>query len=247
MRLSGNGLTLIQEFEGYHRKLPDGGCIAYRCPAGVWTLGWGCTEGIKPGMIWTRQQADVALMKELEKFEAAVERLVTVEINQNERDALISFAYNCGEGALARSSILKQLNAGNREAAAKGFALWNRGGGRVLPGLVRRRAAEAALFRKPVEKSPEPDMPQVVDPPTAAPEKSRIIATAKTGEMTSVGILAGGIGLSLADALGYAGQIMPLVKEYSLQALIVVLLVLAAGFALITHFRRQDHAEGKTQ
>jgi lysozyme len=246
MRLSGNGLTLIQEFEGYHRKLPDGGCIAYRCPAGVWTLGWGCTEGIKPGMIWTRQQADVALMKELEKFEAAVERLVTVEINQNERDALISFAYNCGEGALARSSILKCLNAGDREGAARGFPLWNRGGGRVLPGLVRRRAAEAALFRRPVEKSPEPDMPQAVDPPPAKPEGSRILATAKTGEATTVGLLTGGIGLSLADALGYAGQIMPLVKEYSLQMLIVVLLVLSAGFAIISYFRRQDHETGKT-
>jgi lysozyme len=246
MRLSGNGLTLIQEFEGYHRKLPDGGCIAYRCPAGVWTLGWGCTEGIKPGMIWTRQQADVALMKELEKFEAAVERLVTVEINQNERDALISFAYNCGEGALARSSVLKQLNAGNREAAAKGFALWNRGGGRVLPGLVRRRAAEAALFRKPVEKSPEPDMPQAVDPPPAKPEGSRILAAASSGETVAVGAGLGGIGLSFADALGYGGQILPLVKSYGLEAFILVLLCLAAGFALVKHFRKQDHADGKT-
>jgi len=246
MKLSQAGIDFVKSFEGYHRRLPNGDCVAYLCPANVVTIGYGCTEGIKRGMVWTHAQALQALENELSKFEAAVNRLVTVEINQNEFDALVSFAYNCGEGALARSSILKCLNADDRAGAARGFALWNRGGGRVLPGLVRRRRDEAAMFLRPVEKSAEPDMPQAVDPPPATPEGSRIMATAKTGEATTVSLLAGGIGLSLADALGYAGQIMPLVKEYSLQMLIVVLLVLSAGFAIISYFRRQDHETGKT-
>jgi lysozyme len=246
MKISQAGLDLIKNFEGYHRKLPDGSCTAYLCPAGVPTLGWGATKGVKMGMVWSRAQAQQALENEIATFEAAVNRLVTVDINQNERDALISFAYNCGEGALARSSILKRLNAGDREGAARGFALWNRGGGRVLPGLVRRRAEEAALFRRPAEPSPEPDMPQAVDPPPAKPEGSRILAAASSGETVAVGAGLGGIGLSFADALGYGGQILPLVKSYGLEAFILVLLCLAAGFALVKHFRRQDHNEGKT-
>jgi lysozyme len=246
MKLSQAGIDFIKSFEGYHRRLPNGDCVAYLCPANVVTIGYGCTEGIKRGMVWTHAQALQALENELSKFEAAVNRLVTVELNQHEFDALVSFAYNCGEGALARSSILKCLNAGDREGAARGFALWNRGGGRVLPGLVRRRADEAAMFRRLVIPAADPEMPQAVDPPPAKPESSRILATAKTGEVTTVSLLTGGIGLSLADALGYAGQIMPLVKEYSLQMLIAVLLVLSAGFAIISYFRRQDHESGKT-
>jgi lysozyme len=246
MKLSQAGIDFIVSFEGKHRALGDGRYIAYRCPAGVWTIHAGVTEGVKEGMIVTEAEGCAMFYRELAKFEDAVTRLVTVPLNQNEYDSLVSFAYNCGEGALARSSILKQLNAGNREAAARGFALWNRGGGRVLPGLVRRRRDEAAMFLRPVEKSPEPEMPQAVDPPPAKPEGSRILATAKTGEVTTVGLLTGGIGLSLADARGYAGQIMPLIKEYSLQMLIVVLLVVAAGFAIISYFRRQDHETGKT-
>jgi lysozyme len=246
MKLSQAGIDFIKSFEGYHRRLPNGDCVAYLCPANVVTIGYGCTEGIKRGMVWTHAQALQALENELSKFEAAVNRLVTVDVNQNEFDALVSFAYNCGEGALARSSILKQLNAGNREAAARGFALWNRGGGRVLPGLVRRRRDEAAMFLRPVEKPLEPDMPQAVDPPPAKPEGSRILAAASSGETVAVGAGLGGIGLSFADALGYGGQILPLVKSYGLEAFILVLLCLAAGFAIVKHFRKQDHETGKT-
>lgn len=172
-RLSDAGLDLIREFEGYHRALPNGDCIAYKCPAGVWTLGWGATVGIKPGMVWTRAQAEEALLRELATFEAGVTRLVTVPLNQNEYDALVSFAYNCGLGALEKSTILRKLNAGDRIGAADAFGMWTKGGGKVLPGLVRRRKAEAALFLHPVEVAPaedeepsQPDMPQAVEPVT---------------------------------------------------------------------------------
>lgn len=170
MNISQAGLDLIVSFEGYHRKLANGDCTTYRCPANVLTIGFGCTEGIREGEVWTRQQAEKALMRELAKFEAAVTRLVTVEINQNQYDALVSFAYNCGEGALGKSTLLRKLNAGDFDGAANAFAMWTKGGGRVLPGLVRRRAAEAALFRKPAEPAEEPDMPQGVDIPSPREE-----------------------------------------------------------------------------
>lgn len=162
MNISDEGLRLIRSFEGYHKKLPDGRCLAYRCPAGVWTIGHGVTEGITEGMIWTADEAEAALRREIAKHEAAVRRLATVDLNQNEFDSLCSFSYNCGIGALQRSGLLRKLNKGDRLGAAKEFSKWRRGGGRVLPGLVSRREREAALFLKPVAAPEEPYMPQEV-------------------------------------------------------------------------------------
>jgi GH24 family phage-related lysozyme (muramidase) len=162
MKISDEGLRLIRSFEGYHTRLPDGGCAAYLCPAGVPTIGHGVTEGIKLGMVWTAEEAETALRREIAKHEAAVTRLVTVDINQNEFDALVSFSYNCGIGALTRSGLLRKLNKGDRLGASKEFAKWNRGGGRVLKGLVSRREREAALFLKPTQEPNAPFMPQEV-------------------------------------------------------------------------------------
>lgn len=173
MRLSDAGLRFIADFEGYHKALPDGRCQAYRCQIGngmddgKWTIGFGCTEGVYGGLVWTRQQAEAAFRQELSRFEAAVTRLVTVPISQNQYDALVSFAYNCGEGALAKSSILARLNAGDPAGAARSFAPWNKSRGIVVAGLVRRRASEAAVFMQPDALPAEPVMPQHVDEPAA--------------------------------------------------------------------------------
>ena len=175
MNISDEGLRLIRSFEGYHKKLPDGRCLAYRCPANKWTIGFGCTEGVKEGMIWTAAEAEENLRREIAKFEAAVTRLVMVEINQNEYDALVSFAYNCGADGLRTSTLLKKLNKGDRVGAAKQFAHWRHGGGGVLPGLVSRRARETALFLKPVVQPEAPYMPQEV---TEVREISKPVATA---------------------------------------------------------------------
>lgn len=185
MRISDEGLRLIKSFEGYHTRQQDGSCVAYLCPAGVATIGWGCTEGVTLGMRWTEAEATEGLRREIAKHEAAVNRLVTVDINQNERDALISFSYNCGIGALSTSTILRRLNRGDRAGAAAAFALWNKGGGRVLKGLVARRSREAALFLKPVAAPDAPFMPQKVGKQVEPPSR------------TAVGVGAGGAGLAL--------------------------------------------------
>lgn len=185
MRISDEGLRLIKSFEGYHTRQQDGSCVAYLCPAGVATIGWGCTEGVTLGMRWTEAEATEGLRREIAKHEAAVNRLVTVDINQNERDALISFSYNCGIGALSTSTILRRLNRGDRAGAAAAFALWNKGGGRVLKGLVARRSREAALFLKPVAAPDAPYMPQKVGKQVEPPSR------------TAVGVGAGGAGLAL--------------------------------------------------
>ena len=164
MHISQAGLDLIKSFEGYLDRLPDGSCRAYLCPAKVWTIGWGCTEGVSEGLTWTKDQAEQGLRTELIKHENNVKRLVTVELNQNEFDALTSFTYNVGAGALQKSTVLRCLNKNDRAGAARGFALWNKGGGKVLPGLVIRRQREATLFLSPVGPPLAPEMPQKVEP-----------------------------------------------------------------------------------
>ncbi|TNI12687.1 lysozyme [Aeromonas veronii] len=121
-----------------------------------WTIGWGHTgPEVKPGLVWTQDQADAAFLEDLRRFERDIEKLVTVPLTQGQFDALVSFAYNVGadidadtiaEG-LGDSTLLRKLNAGDYEGAAQEFKKWNKNDGQVMRGLVRRRAAEEALFR----------------------------------------------------------------------------------------------------
>lgn len=135
------GADLITQFEGV--KL-----TAYLCPAKVWTIGVGHTGlDVKPGLTITRAQADQLLFNDLRRFESAVNRLCPVT-TQNQFDALVSFAFNLGEGALEGSTLRKKHNAGDYAGARAEFGRWNKAGGRVLPGLVKRRAAEAELYGK---------------------------------------------------------------------------------------------------
>jgi GH24 family phage-related lysozyme (muramidase) len=183
MNLSQRGLDLIKSFEGYHRRLPDGNCIAYRCPAGVWTIGHGVTVGVKAGMIWTPKQAEEALQRELEGHERAVLRLVKVDLNQNQFDALVSFAYNVGNGALEKSTLLKKLNKGDYPGAQAEFMKWNKAAGKTLRGLSIRRAKEAALFAERVEEKEGDPLPQMVDEPAEpmSPGTKMAIAGAASG------------------------------------------------------------------
>ncbi|MGR2664258.1 lysozyme [Chromobacterium haemolyticum] len=140
MKTSNAGIMLIKSFEGL--KL-----VAYKCPAGIWTIGYGHTgPDVTPGQVITQAQADALLARDLERFEAGVSRLVSVQLNQNQFDALVSFAYNLGLGALQGSTLLRLLNAGDYAGAAAQFPRWNKASGKELPGLTRRRAAEQALF-----------------------------------------------------------------------------------------------------
>ena len=178
MKISERGLRLIKEFEGCLKPTGDGRFKPYICPAGVITIGWGTTnlDGQKftKDTIWTKAQCDKAFADNMLSYEDAVNRRVKVKLNQNQFDALVSFTYNCGEGNLAKSTLLKRVNAGDFAGAARQFAAWNKGGGRVLNGLTRRRTAEANLFKAPIRPTPPPPadppppqdpMPQQVDVP----------------------------------------------------------------------------------
>ena len=144
MKISQTGINLIKQFEGCY-------LTAYLCPAKVWTIGYGTTgtvdgKAIGKGMKITKQKAEQLLRKDLEQFEKAVSAAVKVPINQNQFDALVSFSYNCGAGALRKSTLLRKLNQKDYKGAAEEFLKWNKGGGKVLAGLTRRREAERKLF-----------------------------------------------------------------------------------------------------
>jgi len=132
-------VDLVKEFEGFRPT-------AYLCPAGVWTIGYGTTENVDPGDEVTEQEAEEMLMDDLLEASKAIDDLVDVELTQQQYDALTSFVYNVGRDAFRNSTMLRLLNAGDYDGAAKQFPRWNKGGGRVLAGLTRRRRAERQVF-----------------------------------------------------------------------------------------------------
>lgn len=145
-------LALIQRFEGCERKLPDGRFAAYPDPGtggAPWTIGWGSTgPDIAPGLIWTQQQCDSRFEHDVLAFAAQVsDALGDARTSQHQFDALVSFAYNIGIARLRTSTLLQRHKAGDFAGAAGQFARWRSAGGRVLQGLIKRRAAEAALYR----------------------------------------------------------------------------------------------------
>lgn len=141
MKISAAGLKLIKEFEGLR-------LTAYVCPAGVLTIGYGSTGShVMPGKSITRAQADALLLKNLARFEAGVSELITKPLTQGQFDALVSFAFNLGCGALEESTLRRRLNGGEEPntVIAQELPKWVKAGGATLPGLVRRRAAEVEL------------------------------------------------------------------------------------------------------
>ena len=182
MNLSERGFKKVRAYEGYGKALPDGSCCAYQerinGKLDIPTIGYGCTVGIKMGTVWSREQAEEGLRREIATHERIVNRLVTVDINTNERDALILFEYNTG--ALHKSTILKRLNANDRTGAARAFAAWNKFGGKPSKGLIARRADEAALFLEPVGPVDTDHMPQAVEKALEPPSRTTIATVVGT-------------------------------------------------------------------
>ena len=133
------GLALIKKFEGCELE-------AYQCSAGVWTIGYGHTKDVVEGMTITQEEAEQMLVDELHEYESYIDKYVTVALNQNQFDALVSWVYNLGPANLSASTMLKVLNSGEYEDVPAQMKRWNKAGGKVLEGLIRRREAEACLF-----------------------------------------------------------------------------------------------------
>ena len=143
------GAALVKAFESCMKKVPSG-FQAYLDPVNVLTIGWGHTNDngrqFDANSIWTQAECNAEFLKDMKIFVNVVNKLVTVPVNQDQFDALVSFAFNVGANNLKSSTLLKKLNAGDFAGAAQEFQRWNKAQGRVLPGLTRRRACEALLF-----------------------------------------------------------------------------------------------------
>lgn len=164
MRTSAAGRKAIAAHEGNR-------LTAYRCPAGVLTIGVGHTTSagppaVTPGMRITAQESDEILANDLATFERVVNNAVKAPLMQNQFDALVSLAFNIGGGAFARSTLVKRLNERDYRGAADQFLVWNKGGGKVLKGLVTRRASERAQF---LRIDPEPAPAATPAPPEPVP------------------------------------------------------------------------------
>tara|TARA_B100000902_G_scaffold254050_1_gene240534 strand:- start:621 stop:1046 length:426 start_codon:yes stop_codon:yes gene_type:complete len=139
MKPSNQCIELVKHFEGFES-------VAYLCPANVWTIGYGRTRNVKEGDVVTELQAERDLLEELVEFGEQVLSVVDVELEQREFDALTSWTYNLGVGNLQSSTLLKKLNAGDKNSVPSEMLRWNKASGRVLEGLTRRRQAEADLW-----------------------------------------------------------------------------------------------------
>lgn len=135
LSISTNGINLIKEFEGLYLN-------AYKCPAGVWTIGYGHTGNVKQGTTINKKEAEVLLLNDLQEFENAVNKL-PYKLNQNQFDALVSFSFNCGTGNLKK---LTNNNKRTLNEISNALLLYNKANGKELTGLTRRRKAEQKLF-----------------------------------------------------------------------------------------------------
>ena len=139
MEMSRVGIELIKQFEGCRLK-------AYKDAVGVWTIGYGHTVDVKEGIEISQHQAGVIFEVDLYEYEGYINKYVQVPLTQNQFDALVSWVYNLGVGNLQSSTMLRVLNEGKYSEVSYQIKRWNKAGGKVLRGLIRRREAEADLF-----------------------------------------------------------------------------------------------------
>lgn len=179
MRISQDGLMIVKHFEGLYLK-------AYADPVGIWTIGYGHTgDAAYSGNVISEKEAEDLLREDLRESEYFVDRYIDVDLKQNQFDALVTFTFNVGGGALAKSTLRKKLNGGDFEGAAAEFPRWNKGtvnGQKItLPGLTRRRSSERFLFETgkvaffdgrgivDPDETDQEDVSTAADAPTDAP------------------------------------------------------------------------------
>lgn len=220
------GIDLLKEFEGFRSK-------AYPDPATgaePWTIGYGFTRDVNKGDTITRGEADARLTLELAEYEQSVRRACVIQPNENELAAMTVFAWNVGIAGFKKSSVLKAHNRGDKQAAARSFSLWNKAGGKVMAGLTRRRAAEAALYLKPAHNAPPLPMPQQVDAESSLLKSPIAVTSAVTGTAATVGAASQGVRdfKDMTDGLGGA-----------LPWVIAVVAVVVAGYLIYQRYKQR--------
>lgn len=258
MKINQEGLELIKSFEGLE-------LTAYQDAVGVWTIGYGHTRTVRPGQTISEDEAEALLRQDLEIFEEAVERLVKVPINENEFSALVSLTFNIGETAFRNSTALRRLNNGDRKGAADAIEWFNKArvNGQLveLRGLTRRRAAEKALFLKPVAlPSPVPEATEggvgenTRTVPIEEPDRRENLSGSRTmqGAGAAGAAGAGGLATAAADAAENFDPENPIlrstldfVREYQSEILIVLGVIIVLAALWIAWARYDDWRKGR--
>lgn len=239
MIISQAGVDLIKTFEGLR-------LLAYQDDAGVWTIGYGHTEGVKSGDVISEVQAESYLLKDIDEAAQAVLRLTKQGLTQGQFDALVSFVFNLGQGAYARSTLLKTINTGDFEGACFQFSRWVKvrlpSGEMVTSnGLVRRRAAECEMFSR--SSSPEymggPISPSRVREERDSLKQSR---TVKAGGGAVIGAVTAGGTTALSKAEKLTASLSESVDwfDHALAGLYVFGIVLAIGGGIYAIYCRRD-------
>ena len=239
MHMSQGGLdNLLKKFEGCKLK-------AYRCPACILTIGYGHTSAagapeVKEGMTITQQQAEDILKADLVKYEQPVAAMVKVDLEQNQFDVLVDFAYNAGVGALKTSTLLKKINAGDFDAVPDELMKWTKGGGKVLPGLVRRRQAESAWWN--AHQDHPHDHQDHRSEPDPVPQKTMIDSKQGNAALITGGLGTLGAAKEVAaqaqDASDTVDQLMGLLHNTNF-----LIMVIVVGLGAAIWFWRKQHME----
>jgi len=237
MQMSQGGLdNLLKKFEGCKLK-------AYKCPADVWTIGYGHTSAagepnVTEGLVITQAEAESILKRDLVKYEKGVMDLVKVQLTQHQFDVLVDFAYNAGVGNLKTSTLLKRVNASDFDAVPTELMKWTKGGGKELPGLVRRRRAEAEWWRdlanKPVVEEDQRVEPDPV-PVKKITESKQANGAVVLGALGSVGA-AKEVMTQVQEANGLFGSALAMAQDMNF---IIMVAVIGIG-AAIWYWRKQN-------
>ena len=227
MHMTAEGLALIKRFEGFRSA-------AYRDAVGVLTIGYGHTAmagapAVRMGDVISEVEATRILARDVDMFAKGVARLLARDVSAQQFSALVSFAYNVGLGNFGRSSVLRAVNGGAFDAVPRRLQLWVKAGGRVLPGLVKRRAAEAALFAGP---------DQTMASPVAAIAGKRVQDS--TTNLAAIISAIAGIAITLATTVRDMSDILSIPAP----ALAAILVILAATAWIIRERALKARDEG---
>ncbi|MBL8644020.1 MAG: lysozyme [Rhodospirillaceae bacterium] len=235
MKTSQAGIDLIKAVEGCKLE-------AYLCPAKVWTIGYGHTgPDVYAGLKINKKDASRLLKSDLAEFEATVSQACP-KTTQSQFDAMVSLCYNIGSGAFKKSSVARLHNQGRHGEAQQAFALWNKAGGKVLPGLVTRRAKEADLYDNDSHTEPHP-MPQAVE---GEKPTSRVITGSTVGGVTLAGTALKESGLDwsmFTEIKNTVLEVMPYLQGVNWG--LVIAGIGLCGVAYAIYARWQDRREGR--
>lgn len=218
--INSEGIALVKDFEGCELK-------AYKCPAGVWTIGYGHTgPDVKPGLKITQARANALLSQDLAKAAEAVSQACQRGPNPNQLAAMTSLAFNIGHAAFTKSTVLKAHNRGDTTAAGRSFMMWTKArvNGKLteMPGLVARRARESALYLKAATPADRTAMPQVLVSPPSAAASNTVVGTGIAGGAVGLAATADAV-RQVSDIAYSSGPIIDLIK-YAPYILVIVAL-----------------------